>query len=652
MTQHRSWGRPLTAACVLAAWPLGAAPMSLSMGGIEGRLDTSVSLGATFRMADPDAASIGISNGGLARTANEDDGNLGFARGDVAYAVAKATHDLELRRGDFGVFTRFSYFFDAAADEADRREARFDAAGLPTRNREAETYELGSRGRDKLATHIDLLDLFAFGRFDVGGRNLSVRFGNQVVSWGESTFIGNGINAINPIDVARFRAPGAEIREALKPIPMLWTSLQLTSTLSAEAVWMTSFNRTEIDPRGAFFSTNDTVSTDGDKVFVSFGRRKDDNSAITSPLEDPAASVWLPRDRDDTPDDGTDQYGLALRWFANLFGGTEFGFYYLNYHSRTPLLSVVQGSNASPGSSGTNALNGALPRCSENATVSGCRASYFVEYPEGIDLYGISFNSSGPFGIAIQGEYSFRPNQPVQISGPELVMASLGVSNSVTGQGFVAIDESTQVPEAILTPPGTVITGYERVDVHQLQATLTKAFGPQLGAQQFITLAEIGVTRQDLPDDQFFAGPGVALPAPGSGLPIPGVRPDGAAAGGSIQTEGFATRSSWGYRLVSSLTYENVLGPASLSPRLVFAHDVNGVSSTFNQDTKSLTVGIGMNYLQRWQADLSYTSFFGGRTYAGTDLIPAPAGQTQDYATSANPNGDRDFLAVSLSYAF
>ena len=160
------------------------------------------------------------------------------------------------------------------------------------------------------------------------------------------------------------------------------------------------------------------------------------------------------------------------------------------------------------------------------------------------------------------------------------------------------------------------------------------------------------MTRQDLPDDQFFAGPGVALPAPGSGLPIPGVRPDGAAAGGSIQTEGFATRSSWGYRLVSSLTYENVLGPASLSPRLVFAHDVNGVSSTFNQDTKSLTVGIGMNYLQRWQADLSYTSFFGGRTYAGTDLIPAPAGQTQDYATSANPNGDRDFLAVSLSYAF
>ena len=78
-----------------------------------------------------------------------------------------------------------------------------------------------------------------------------------------------------------------------------------------------------------------------------------------------------------------------------------------------------------------------------------------------------------------------------------------------------------------------------------------------------------------------------------------------------------------------------------------------------------------MNYLQRWQADLGYTSFFGGRNYSGTDpvapgalanpgapgaagMAPAPgaAGQSQSYNTSANPNGDRDFLSLSVSYAF
>jgi len=42
-----------------------------------------------------------------------------------------------------------------------------------------------------------------------------VRLGRQVISWGESTFIPNGINVINPIDVARLRTPGSELREAL-----------------------------------------------------------------------------------------------------------------------------------------------------------------------------------------------------------------------------------------------------------------------------------------------------------------------------------------------------------------------------------------------------------------------------------------------------
>ena len=40
--------------------------------------------------------------------------------------------------------------------------------------------------------------------FDVGDNAGDVRFGNQVLSWGESTFIQGGINTINPIDVSPF----------------------------------------------------------------------------------------------------------------------------------------------------------------------------------------------------------------------------------------------------------------------------------------------------------------------------------------------------------------------------------------------------------------------------------------------------------------
>ena len=35
-------------------------------------------------------------------------------------------------------------------------------------------------------------------------------------------------------------------------------------------------------------------------------------------------------------DDG--QYGIGIRYFAEELAGSEFGIYYMNYHSRTPFL--------------------------------------------------------------------------------------------------------------------------------------------------------------------------------------------------------------------------------------------------------------------------------------------------------------------------
>jgi hypothetical protein len=114
---------------------------------------------------------------------------------------------------------------------------------------------------------------------------------------------------------------------------------------------------------------------------------------------------------------------------------------------------------------------------------------------------------------------------------------------------------------------------------------------------------------------------------------------------------GYATQSSWGYRLAGNLSYPNAIGPATLVPRFVFAHDVRGVGPTFNQGTKAATLGLGLNYRQLWQADLIYTTFWGGRTYSGVD--PAATGsQPRSYATSANPLKDRDFVSLSVSYSF
>ncbi|AXQ27896.1 DUF1302 domain-containing protein [Solimonas sp. K1W22B-7] len=648
----------LGAGGALLTVPIMASALKFEYGDIQGSFDTTVSLGATMRMEDRDDALVGISNGGSARSVNDDDGNLAFEKGDVVSAVAKATHDLELKWHDYGIFARVNYFYDQVAADAEDREDRFAANGAAVADRKANEYELGERGRDRLESELDLLDLFVYGNFDVAGRKLSARFGRQVVSWGESTFIGNGINSINPIDVAKIRTPGAELKEALLPLPMLWSSFQITDSLGIEGVWMTSWDKTEIDPRGSFFSTSDIVSDDGDRAVTGFGRREDDNH-ITRPPTDGSAHVVVPRERTRNADDAEKQFGIALRYYAEAAAGTEFGLYYLNYHSRTPLISAVRGG-------ATHLANVSTTDTCSTSAVAGCRATYFTEYPENIELFGLSFNTDGPFGVAIQGEYSYRPEQPVQLGGTEILLTALGVPNSIN-----------PFPAAAL-PLGTEIRGYREVEMHQVQTTFTKAFGPTWAAEQFTLLAEVGYNHLALPDNLRFNGPGAGLPACGFlNPPIPAPTAY-VVSNNSCQSEGYATDSSWGYRVVSRMDFENLIGAVGVSPRLVLGHDVNGVGPNFNQDTKAVTLGVAFNYLQRWQADIGYTTFFGGRTYSGTDAsgtqpfgpggaqvpvspgsslgpgntIPGSAAQPLDYATSANPNKDRDFLALSVSYAF
>jgi hypothetical protein len=587
-----------------AAAPSQSIEFSSASGEVTGSFDTTLSLGARWRMEKPDPALIGIANGGTARSVNEDDGNLNWDRGDPVSLAAKATHDLDLNYRNYGAFLRATYFYD---------DAVMSKSGL------------SSEARDQAGRDFEVLDAYVRGDFDVGDRWLGLRLGRQVVNWGESTFIQNGINVLNPIDVSRLRIPGSELREGLMPLNMLWGSHDLTDRLSVEGTWMLEWEETRIDPAGTFFSSNDFLSPGGENVFVGFGRLNDLTSPETNP---PGTTIGAPRGPDrEAKDSG--QYGVALRYFAEQFNHTEFGLYHVRYHSRTPFASGIKGAPTAyeqgqqivivPDGSG-----GFVP-----APAGVPAAGYFAEYPEDIRVNGVSFNTPGPWGIALQGEYSYRPNQPVQIAAPELLLAALG--------------QQSQIPDGGMIPLGGEIQGYERVRMQQVQLAATKAFGPTFGAQQLVTVGEVGYTHLNLPSDIPFNAPGVFLPAPESSRQT---------SFGSAQEMGYASRSSWGYRLLGRMDYPNAIGGATLSPRVAFSHDVKGRSPTFNEDAKALTLGLGINYLQNWQADISYTSFFGGDTISGTDPVPNPFGQPQTYSSQTNPLKDRDFLAISISYSF
>lgn len=670
------WQQRMTRATALslglAVMPVMAAEFSSPGGAVQGSLDTTITLGASWRMQDRDPALISIANGGTSRDPNADDGNLNYARGERISTVLKVTHDLEARYREYGVFLRATYFHDQA-----------------TRQKT----DLLPAVRDEVGRDAEILDAYLRGRFSLAGRDLNLRLGRQVVNWGESTFILNGINVINPVNVSRLRLPGSELREGLLPTASLWFAQELTDAVTLEGVWLAEWQKTRIDPVGTFFSTNDFVTLGSDQAYTGFGRRNDANAPPAGPFpEDPLTPLVAPRSSDREPRSGR-EFGLALRAFLPDARQTELGFYFLNHHSRTPFVSGYRGGITAPAGTISQALPSglaellqarglgpfpALPGCTVldiptfgalhtpanigqlvpalgvatatqvsalNATNEACAqalqlggaGSYFVEYPEDIRLLGVSFHTAGPAGVALQGEYAYRHNQPLQLPAAELLGAALGIGNVLT----------SQVPQlAAQVPYGTEISGYRRVKMHQVQMTGTKALPQVLGAQQGIVVAEVGFTHLNLPDGLAFAASGCHLPQPGSST---------AASFGSTDTGCFATRNSWGYRLLTRLEYPGAIGAATLAPRLAFAHDVSGRSPTFNAGVQAMTFGLGFDYLQRWQGDLAYTRYSGGRKIAGVDdaTLPGfPPGQEAAYASHTNPLVDRDFLSVSLSYFF
>jgi len=598
--------------------------------GVYGSFDTTISAGAAWRTQNAKSSLIGTANGGTGPSANGDDGDLNFHKGDLISSAVKATHDLDLHFQNFGFFGRASYFYDFT-------NANKNFYTTPDRNQAAINDEL----RGKAGYDFQILDFYFRGDFKPADKNLQVRVGKQALNWGESTFIGNSISVINPISLPKLRVPGSELKEALLPTPMVWGSLQVTDNVSVEAFALTQFKKTILDPRGSFFSTTDTLSDGGNFLYAGgLSGKPDQHQFPATPFASAGNGAFgAPRIADrEASDHG--EFGFAGHWLAPQLNDTEFGFFAANYHSRTPMLSTVRGNATAPGgflapgtctnfnaagifplglyeATGNAAyLNAAISTACSSPTAP--QASYFADYPENIHLFGASFNTTGPFGLALQGEYSYRPNMPVQLSTYDLVDAAAGLSNFITGGNPNKAIATTATKDV---PLGSIIQGYDRMPMHQLQVSFTKAFGPTLHAEQFTVLGEVGFTHLDLPSGRYYAAPGPAGVAPGGCV--------ASVCGPTIGT--FATENSWGYRLRASLDYPNLIGAVKVSPSLAYSSDVQGYGPTFNNGFKSASAGVTFTYREQWRADLTYVNNFGNPYNA---LV------------------DRDFVSLNASYSF
>lgn len=603
----------------LASFSGSANAVSFNIGEIDAQLDSQMSIGASMSTAGRDSRLYyQRSEGGEAAARTSDDGRLNYKKGDVFSKIFKGSHDLELRYGDSGAFIRGNYWYDFETKDGSQR-----------------FYDIDDSGRHPLqkGAGVQLLDAFVYHNYSIGNNPGNVRLGRQVVSWGEGVFIQNGINAINPIDASAFRRPGAELKEGLLPVEMLYISQGLTENLSMEAFYQLKWHGTVADNCGTFFSTADVAARGcNDRLIVAPGAP--DFAPGTAPN-----NSYIARYRKDKEASDSGQFGVAFRWFVPELNNTEFGFYAINYHSRNPLYSNVAGQVFGP----SNAPVPGLPVTSIPGYDGGVGAAgYFFEHPEDIRLYGVSFGTDIA-GMSVAGEISYRPNMPLQIntgdmSRTALLGAGAGISGMITGQDNTHRDLTN-------LNPGDYIRGYERKEFWQASMSAVHFIDRVMGASRLALIGEVGANyiggmSNSGPkfgrDSLFGQSPwqaGDRIPAgQGVGDCASAASDQGNPHGASwCENDGFFTDFSWGYRLRASLDYSNVIAGINLSPNMAFSHDVEGYSPNFTENAKSVSLGLNADYANKYNASISYTNFFDGK-----------------YNTLV----DRDFAAVSVGVSF
>ena len=72
---------------------------------------------------------------------------------------------------------------------------------------------LSEAAKDDLGHELKFLDAFVTFDTEITNNPVTFKIGSQVLNWGESTFIQNGLNVINPFDVSKLRVAGAQLKE-------------------------------------------------------------------------------------------------------------------------------------------------------------------------------------------------------------------------------------------------------------------------------------------------------------------------------------------------------------------------------------------------------------------------------------------------------
>lgn len=531
---------------------------------VSGNFDSTISAGLGVRAGHPSCSSVIGSIGGApaagsgagapagcadAFSSYNDQGNLNYDKGDRFTTYLKGTHELLLNfPEEIKFMARVSWLRDFAAT---------DTTGYLSAGGGSEPFPGNSR--KELRQKSRLLDLWLSKSFTIGEERARVRIGNQVVNWGESMFLPGGLNQTNAVDLMRLAQPGTQIKETVLPAPMVNFSTGIAPGLSLEAYLQHGWERNYFPPVGSYWST----------AAVGVG----------------ADGLGLPTTS--TPKK-TGQYGLALRYKPDSLPA-NFGFYMMNYHDKSPVLSTSLTS------------------------ASGFQYGYL----ENRKLFGASVNF--PLGNwSIGSELSYRSKDAVALNG-----SAPGASVTALGSQACLANGNCYVESAKYQ---LAVTG-----LLSLTPSDHKPLLDFLHADTATLLAEAVVIRYPNLKKQYQGVP-VAAGLWGWGY-------DSTAntiATGAGTPAGVGSATSYGYNFDFSWVYDGTVLPGwQVVPEIYFFHAVKGrtpnAMATFMQGAKSANLSIG--FIQNpatWQFSVNYATFWGGasildqplrkRAYVGANI--------------------------------
>jgi hypothetical protein len=403
-----------------------------------------------------------------------DDGDMNYDAGDFYTGVSKLNTEWTVNWGEWTFKTTFVGYYDPVNTGFTTNRYNTVQCSGPDPSHDCnganpvtgfDTYTLGPDQRQRsgeiekrLAVKGEFREYFLTRTFPLGDYEIFASLGSQRLRWGEANLtLLNTLDVINPQDAVLARQPGLALNELNLPVGLLTLGSDVAEGISIDGWLQYEWKPVRPEPAGSLFSTSD-VAGGGNYAVIGQGQYPEDPDALwfsqgaTGLISNSHRTIYVPHEKTYAPDD-FGQYGLRMKWYLpNFNNGTELGFYFANYHSRLPYLSVYASqesclrdaenfADAAARCQGFNAASNrgqSAPLAPERCDPRGCdMAAYlareplptdtlglFLDFPENIQMYGVSFNTTFG-GWSFAGEYAFRPNLPAQVLISDLVYAGL-----------------------------------------------------------------------------------------------------------------------------------------------------------------------------------------------------------------------------------